>query len=227
LESLAALRAKGGVRVIPGDAAWVTWEHDRPDVISAVLAVPGAELFEPREGRWFRPDDHLPAFDVPPTGELVALERVVVPAALTPTEPDGREHRRVPLTLVRSEVVKPTSAIRCRVDFLREWADSATTAEITGVKASRCGDVAWLLGKNFLAIAGAERFWGDRVLIPLGFRTEPDWPESALREATGVGPGEILVLTESGSEALPADAFRPLTRAAIRRLLLEVRPGPH
>jgi MoxR-vWA-beta-propeller ternary system domain bpX2 len=219
LESLAPLRAKGGVRVIAGDVAWVSWENDRPDVVSALLTVPGVELFEPREGRWFRPCNQLPAFDVPPAGESVALDRIIVPATLTPIDPDGREQRRVPLKLVRSEVAKPTSAIRCQVEALREWADSATASEIAAVKACRCGNVAWLLGKNLPAIAGAERFWGERVLIPLGYRAEPDWPESALREATGAGPDEVLVLAENGSEALPTDAFRPLTRAAIRHAL--------
>jgi len=69
------------------------------------------------------------------------------------------------------------------------------------------------------SIRDAERFWGDRVLIPLGFRSDPDWPESALREAAQVGRNEILILTENAAEAIPANAFRPLTRAAIRRCL--------
>src|SRR5262249_51892467 len=106
---------------------------------------------------------------------------------------------------------------RCQIEFLRAWANSATTLEIAAVRGSRCGNVAWLLGKNLPAIAGAQRFWGERVLIPLGYRPDPDWPEPALREASGGGPDEILVLAESGSEAIPPDAFRPLTRAAIRR----------
>jgi hypothetical protein len=63
-----------------------------------------------------------------------------------------------------------------------------------------------------------ERFWGDRVLVPLGFRAEPDWPEGALREAANVGPDELLVLTENATEAIPADAFGPLTRGAVRRV---------
>jgi len=48
---------------------------------------------------------------------------------------------------------------------------------------------------------------------------EPDWLESAPREATGVGPDEVLVLTDCGSEAMETDAFCPLTRPAIRHAL--------
>lgn len=217
LAALAPLRPVGGVRVIAGDPAWVTWDGPRPDVVAAVLAVSGAELFEPRDGRWFRPGDRLPAFDVPPAGDAVALDRAVVPAPFAATEPDGRELKRVPLRLVRCDVPRPATAVRCSVSALQAWADVATTAEIAAVKAAQCGNVVWLLGEKLPALAGAERFWGDRVLVPLGLRAEPEWLEAALREAANVGPDELLVLTEAGTGALPTEAFRALTRGAIRR----------
>ena len=219
LAALAPLRAAGGVQVVVGAFAWVTWDGPRPDVIAAVLAIPGAELFEPRDGRWFRPGARLPAFDVPPAGEPVPLDRAIVPAGFPATEPGDRELKRVPLRLVRCEARRPTSAVRCSLSALQAWADTATTAEIAAVHAARCGDVAWLRGRPLPAVVKAERFWGERVLIPLGLRAEPDWPEAALREAANVGPDELLVLTETGTEAIPSDAFRPLTRGAVRRVV--------
>jgi len=218
LALLAPLRAAGGVQVVVGETAWVTWDTDRPDVLAAVVAVPGAELFEPRDGRWFRPGSPLPAFDVPPPGEAAPLDRAVVPAPLAATGPEQHDLRRVPLRLVRCEAPRPATAVRCSVKALQTWSDTATTAEITAVKAARSGDVAWLLGGKLPALAGAERFWGERVLIPLGFRADPDWPEAALREAANVGPDELLVLTENGTEAIPSEVFRPLTRGAVRRV---------
>lgn len=218
LVTLAPLRASGGVQVIVDDPAWLTWDAPRPDVIAALLAVPGVELFEPRDGRWFRPGDRLPAFDVPRPGDPVPLDRAVIPAPFAATEPGDRELKRVPLRLERSDIPRPTSAVRCLLKVLAAWADAATTAEISAVKAARCGDIAWLLGSRLPALPGAERFWGDRVLIPLGFRAEPDWPEAAVREAANVGPDELLVLTEGGTEAVPTEAFRLLTRGAIRRV---------
>jgi hypothetical protein len=220
LAALAPLRAAGGVRVIVGDGAWVAWDAPRPDVVAAVLAIPGAELFEPRDGRWFRPGDRLPAFDVPPPGDAVPLDRAITPAPFIATMAGDRELKRVPLRLVWSDVPRATSAVRCSLKVLAAWADAATTVEITTVKAARSGDFSWLLGSRLPALAGAERFWGDRVLIPLGFRAEPDWPEASLREAANVGPDELLVLTEEATEAIPTEAFRPLTRGAVRRSLL-------
>jgi hypothetical protein len=220
LAALAPLRAAGGVRIIVDDRAWVAWDAPRPDVVAAVLAVPGAELFEPRDGRWVRPGDRLPAFDVPPPGDPIPLDRAVIPGPFAAMEPGDRELKRVPLRLVGSDVPRPTSAVRCSLAALQTWADAATTAEVTAVKAARSGGIAWLLGSRLPALPGSERFWGDRVLIPLGFRAEPDWPEASLREAANVGPDELLVLTEEATEAIPTEAFRPLTRGAVRRSLL-------
>lgn len=221
LAALAPLRAKGGVRVIPGEPSWVTWDGDRPDVVAALVTVPGVELFEPRDGRWFRPGAQMPAFDVPPAEEPVVLDRAVVPAAFTAVEPGDQPVRRVPLALVRCERPRPATALRCAVAALRPWADRALTAEIAGVKAARCGDVAWLLGGSLPVIPGAERFWGERVLVPLGWRPDPDWPEATLREAAAVGPDELLVLTPGAAEAISTDAFKLLTRGTVRRAVRE------
>lgn len=217
LAALAHLRVTGGVRVVAGESAWIDWEGDRPDVIAAVVTVPGAELFEPRDGKWFVPGSHLPAFDVPPRGQTVPLDRAIVPAQFAPTEAGKRELRRVPLRLVRCETPRPTSAIHCSTVALQAWADTAPASEIAALKGARCGNRAWIIGQSLPAVASAERFWGEQVLIPLGWRAEPDWPEAALREATAVGPNEILILTADGAGAISDDAFQPLTRAAIRR----------
>jgi hypothetical protein len=52
--------------------------------------------------------------------------------------------------------------------------------------------------------------------VPLGFRPDPGWPESALCDALGLGDGELVLLRESGATAVPAEVLRPLTRAAAR-----------
>ncbi|HEX3150711.1 MAG TPA: hypothetical protein VHR66_21715 [Gemmataceae bacterium] len=217
LALLASLRATGGISVLPGDPAWVTWESQRPDLIATVLSIPDAELFEPRDGRWHRPGERLPAFDLPQFGDAVHLDHAVVPAPFTGIKLSYHELGRVPLQLVRSDAPRATTAMRCSLATLQAWADGALSADITNMKAARNGNVCWLLGNKLPALAGAERFWGLHVLIPLGFRAEPDWPENALREAARVGPDELLVLTANTTEAIPSDVFRLLSRGAIRR----------
>jgi hypothetical protein len=82
------------------------------------------------------------------------------------------------------------------------------------------------------AIAGGgDRFWGKDLLVPLGYRTYPDLPERDLCESIGVGDDEIGLLRLAGGAAddggpavlavIPAEAFEPLSRAAVRLALRE------
>ena len=103
-----------------------------------------------------------------------------------------------------------------RQPLMRAWVDRATTRELASVQAARHGERVLLRGDRLPAIANAERFWGDGVLRPLGFRVEPDLPETAIRAAAAVSLNELLVLAADGAEAIPYEAFTPLTRAAAR-----------
>jgi hypothetical protein len=75
------------------------------------------------------------------------------------------------------------------------------------------------------ALAEGLRFWGCDVLIPLGYRAEPDLADRALRQAVGAGPDELVLLDQDGPELIPRQAFRPLSRAGIRLAGAAHRPG--
>jgi hypothetical protein len=68
-------------------------------------------------------------------------------------------------------------------------------------------------------LAGSNRFWGEQVLAPLGYRLEPALPESAYREALGVSANEIFLFRDGHGELIPGDAFSVVTRAGLRQLL--------
>jgi hypothetical protein len=88
--------------------------------------------------------------------------------------------------------------------------------ELAAVRAARSGGRAMLLGPKLPAIAGAVRFWGGDLLVPVGFRPDPDLPPAALRAAAGATADELVFLSESGAELVPRAAFEPLSRAAAR-----------
>jgi hypothetical protein len=100
------------------------------------------------------------------------------------------------------------------VDLAR-WAELAGTAELAALEAARADDEVLIRGRKLPAIAG-QRYWGDRLLAPLGFRPEPGLPEAALRRALGVAESEIVVLELDGFETIPCAALQPLGRARVR-----------
>ena len=61
-----------------------------------------------------------------------------------------------------------------------------------------------LLGQRLPTISEGEKFWGNRVLVPLGFRPAPALSESALLGALGVDEGDLLALRQPEPVAGPA-----------------------
>lgn len=226
LAALAPLRNREDVRVLPAPGAvWVRWPAGRTEVVHCLLPVAGVEFFVPRNGGWCRFGHRLPTADAPPAGEGRSVATVLGLAPVEPVEPGDTPAPPVPLRVVRGGPPQPVTALACRVGDLAPWADRATTAELERVRAARAGDQAVLLGSNLPAVPNAVRYWGDDLLVPLGFRPDPDLPPAALRAAVGAAADELVVLDESGAERIPRAAFHPLTRAGLRLARREPREG--
>ena len=159
------------------------------------------------------------------------LERIIFPEAIVATRPGRTSHDPVRLRLVRDASIplRPASALRCSPENLAAWAHSATSAELAALKGAwvkpgaPLGQAAVLLTGaigTLPPLAGAMRFWGTELLIPLGFRAEPDLPASAIRAAAGAGSEHLAVLDEAGIELIPLAVFKPISRAAVRMIAL-------
>lgn len=72
------------------------------------------------------------------------------------------------------------------------------------------------MGSSLPAIAGAIRFAGTRLFVPLGFRLEPVVSELLILEALGAHGDELALMTDSAIDVIPTSAFAPLSRAGIR-----------
>ena len=226
LAALADLRREPGVAVtVAGDRAFVRWASASQEVFRRVFPIAGVVLYARRGGLWYRHGDHLPTFGLPDdAGESVSLQRAVTPTPVRPELPPGILARPVELRLVRDGRVREATALACGLDALGRWADMAPTARFVALRAAMAGDGVLLLGRPLPPIPGAVRFWGGRVLVPLGLRPDPELPEPALCGALGAGDDEFLVLTPEGAETVPPGAFGTLTRAGVR-LALEARPS--
>jgi hypothetical protein len=219
LAVLADLRREAGVTIAFADGlAWVRWDPSLTgEVLRRVLPVGGVELYALREGLWYPVGRRLPAFGLGVEGaEALPLDRALTPRPVKPEPPERACEPPVALALVRDDRPREASALSCGPGELGRWAGVATTARLNAVRAARAGDRVMLLGRPLPPLAGAVRFWGDRVLVPLGLRSEPDLPEPALRGALGAEETELLVLTPEGFELVPLAAFRRLTRGSAR-----------
>ena len=216
LSQLASLRAHAGIRVqLTGERAWLWWTAGDAFVVQRVLALRGAELFARRDGRWYRPGRRLPAFEVPVENDARPLAHVLMPA---PVQAESGELSLVPLPvgLVRDDRPRPATALCCPLPDLTRWAEHATSKQLAALEAMYAGDRVLLRGSRLPALALGERYWGREVLIPLGFRLQPELSEGVLRQALRLQPHEIALLNDAGFESIDARLFRPLLRASIR-----------
>jgi hypothetical protein len=216
LGRLGALRACPDLRALAaGEHLWLFWPAGQAELARAILAVGGAELLSHEAGTWRRLGAHLPAFDVPDPAQARALSSLLFPAPVTPVPPGERAWQPVALTLVRDASPRAASALRVSLGELGRWADGATTHALEAVQGAVQGDEVLLRGPRLPALRG-ERYWGQQILLPLGYRAEPALAEGVLRSALGLQAGEVALLTHEGAEVIPQEAFGPVTRAAVR-----------
>jgi len=235
LEVLADLRGRPEIRVtVAGERAWVCWQVDSdrmPEILARrILPLEGVELFIERGGEWYRPGEHLPAFDVPFRAGAagVALDRIIIPSKLSAQRPQGTLTDRLRVRLVRDdrEQARPATALRCSLHVLFAWAERATSSQLSSLQGAwrrasdgaKADSEALILGVpgRLPHLPESVRYWGTDLLVPLGFRVDPDLPEPAIRRVVGAGAGDLVVGDEDGFELIARGAFRPLTRASVR-----------
>src|SRR5262245_605026 len=103
LGALAELRREREVTVtLDGDRAWVQWEPGNRPVLERILPLPGAELYDRRDGHWYRFGHRLPSFGLPIDQgkvESMPLDRAITPVRVEPIGPTDPEPAPVRLQL--------------------------------------------------------------------------------------------------------------------------------
>jgi len=219
LHALAVFRTRNDIRVsVIDDEAWVWWDSSDSELVQSLLAAPDATFFAQRNGEWFEAHSLLPMWDMPASAPTQRLDEILTPSPFAVIRPEPLSEPPKSIELVRDVHPRTASALRCTwSDFVR-WADTATTFSIERLEAAKSDDVVWLRGEHLPPIAKSERFWGERLLLPLGFRAEPDWPESMLLAIADVPSSDVVVVLPNAIEIIPANAWGPVSRAAIRRV---------
>ncbi|CAN5871681.1 hypothetical protein BH23PLA1_BH23PLA1_18930 [soil metagenome] len=226
LSALAHLRAREGISVrVEGDRAWISWKLGDEIVPRALLPVPDVEFYVFEAGQWYRSGSRLPSFNLPSPDPSVPLNQALTPLP-TRWEDPKEGWAPVRLRLTRDDRPRQATALRCQIAELLEWADSVPTTALSTLRAALGEDRVLLIGANVPAIVGGDRFWGERVLVPMGFRTKPALSEGVLAEALRAEADDLVLIHARGAELVPRSAFRPLTRAGVRLALALEEAGP-
>jgi hypothetical protein len=223
LPALAEVRCHAGVQAArDGDQVWLRWEPGDRAVIYRVLPVSGAVLYTERDGRWYRQGSRLPAFDFPAHLDYRPLHQVLLPAPVLPLAAPAPKLQRRLVTLVPDHRPRPATALIGELTELAAWADTVPTARLGGMEAACSKGRVLLRGTRLPLLPRSERFWGDRLLVPLGQRLTPELSACALADALALADDELLLLHLSGSgEIVSRASLQPLTRAGIRLALQE------
>jgi hypothetical protein len=114
--------------------------------------------------------------------------------------------------------------MRCSLPAFAAWADNATTGRLASLRAAMAGDDLLLIGDHLPLVPDGVRFWGKRVLVPLGHLPEPALPESALVRVLRLDGDDLAILTEEAVDVVPATALQPVSRAGVRLACRERSP---
>jgi MoxR-vWA-beta-propeller ternary system domain bpX2 len=217
LGRLAALRCQPGVQVALHDRdLWIRWEPSQDAIALALLPLAGCQLFGRKEGHWYAWGHALPAFEVPESLRFRPLFQVIFPAPMQPVTPDPSALVRTTLRLVADTTYRATQAMQCPLDLFRAWADAVPGCVLARYQGAVKKTCLFVLGKKLPWLASGERFWGHRVLVPIGYRTDPLLAEADLLKAAGVAETDLLVLRPAGCEIVATDRFTFLSHAALR-----------
>jgi MoxR-vWA-beta-propeller ternary system domain bpX2 len=237
LPVLARLRCQGEFRVLIKErVAWLSWEQESDGaldmVVRLILPLVGAGLYVERGGHWYRIGEHLPVFDVP-RGDLadwVPIDRAIFPEPVEGVQAERDPEAPMPLRLVRDAVLpaRLASGLRCSLSGLRFWAERATSAQLAALSGAWIGQgltegseaQVFLTGssESLPLLPEGVRYWGTDLLVPLGFRVEPNLAAAAIRRAIGARHDELAVIDQDGIELIPRTVLARLSRASIRMI---------
>jgi hypothetical protein len=220
LPALADLRWLTDVRAkLDGDRVWVRWPAGDERVVGRLFPLPGSVLFVRREQLWYRLGSRLPSMGLPLEGDMKPLHQLLVPAPVQAVPASADSFQPHVVSLARDDGVRKATGTLCDLNVLGAWASRATSHELAGIRAAHAGTSVMLLGPSLPMLPKAERFWGERLLVPLGYQTRPALPETALLEALGVPGEDLLVLRGAAAALIRGDSLQPLTRAGVRLAL--------
>jgi hypothetical protein len=157
------------------------------------------------------PQGRLPELDWEPLPDWL---RISLPEAGWP----GRFARLTPVRLVRSSVVSQIGLLVTTLDAWLAWADHAPRVRLDPLRFAADGEGRVAIHGCPLPPLSGERFtFADGIAVPAGWTWTPAVDADTLRDACGLGPGDVALLSPQGSwELIKSDQFVRASRSAVR-----------
>lgn len=224
LERLAPVRAWKQVKAQNRDGIlWLCWPAHTTGVAELLYPLPGVELYEKRGLHWFAFKRQLPSFEVPDLGMARPLAELLFPAPVVLPAVPKESRQPVQLTLAVDSTPRQASALVCKLSALHDWLETVPTPRFRELRAMRQREQVLVMGRNLPPVGEAERYWGQRLLVPLGYRYEPFFPEAILLNIFDLAARQLLILSHTGMELIDTSQAQPLTRAGVKLALTEAR----
>lgn len=226
----AALRLEAHVRGCAApDGFWLCGERSEPRLRRLLQQLPGGEPFERlADGRVVRPGGRVPAATWPdgPWSPLaghfpVGMPTPALPAAAVPA---------VGLRLVRGPVdegwAAGVPALATTLAALLTWCERAAELRCRGLVFAAADDGSvFVVGAPLPSVPGASCVVVAGVALPAGHVPAPACAPELVRAHLGLGEGDIAWFQPDGRcRVLPASAFVPLSRGAVRATAAEMLP---
>lgn len=226
LRSLSHLRAQSDLLAHHAEGRiWLRWPARLRSITQLIQALTDAKLLHPRAWGWCEGSSGF-AVETPDLTIFQPLAVVIHPQALP--EGDGAHRSNLPaaakveLSIIPSTQQHPASAVL--LPLTRLYALLRATPETLWKHLG----VAWHKQQALVRTSvgqalrldvppqNSQRFWGERVLVPLGWQLSVDAAEPVTLRLIGAKANEIALVQHKGISLIPEACFAPASRAGLR-----------
>jgi hypothetical protein len=222
LKSLAHLRHRSDITVSLDDHgnAWIHWLQSAiaEEVMLALRPLTDVSFYYREANTWYTRGSGFPAKITPPNQPGLALAKLLFPEKMTSQSPENKAFARITPVLSRGGQTCPASAMRLPFASLHAWVNHATSAQIHALHGVYEADQVWLLGQHLPAASQGMRFYGERLLLPLGYQLQPMLPVESSLALVNASERDVVFWSHDEIRVIPREEFAPLTRAGVRQV---------
>jgi hypothetical protein len=223
----ATLRLRAGITgCFVGDELWLRGDAlDEPlDRVLQRLA-PLARYTVADDGDLVLLGNLLPQRKLPPEARWLPLSSLLHaerPTAALPAAPPAR----VAVTVVRSGGQRPASMLRVSLASWAAYADWAPATRLARLSFAATAGHALIAGDPLPPLEGMRMWQSGGIVVPCGYSLLPAVDPPTLRRALALNEDDVALFNDDGTwELVPAAAFVPARRSAVRLTALTARAG--